>query len=337
MKKGFCLKGEKKLKTPRTRKALFLTLLAALLLLPSCNAGESIVLIGNTHIDDEVYTYYLDAIIDGKGGKTSSDIIIGAAEDVRYYVKVNTSASKHGIVLSQSEKVELSERLSDFWAVYGEYYKKIGVSKQTVGKVFESEAYEIALLKAHYGESGDKEVEQSEVLSALNKYFIVFKSVNGYFSETKEGAETTELSEIEKELLIADYKNAANQINDSELTIEDAASRLQEDYMGHENETAILKKGSPYYPDSFFEEVAAAKTDTATVVVTDSNVFLVIKENIKTDSEYFTDNYTYALEKLKGEELKSLISSESSYQAHVSESRAESVYNRIIKVRGENV
>lgn len=323
------------MKTPRTVKALFLTLLAVITLLPSCTAADPIISIGDTPVDGGVYAYFLSRAIDENSDKTAPDIIVAAAQGVRYYVKVNTSAAKVGIVLSEREKVELSERLSGFWAVYGEYYGKIGVSKETVRKVFESEAYETALLEANYGKGGVKEVAQSDILACLNKYFIVFKSVNGYFTETKEDGRTYELSELERELLTAEYKKTAKRINDGELTIEEAASRLRENDAGYAPETVILKKGSPYYSDSFFEQAAEAKADTATVVVTDKNVFLIIKEKIEADGDYFKDNYIYALKKLKGDEMRSLILSENTYQAEVSQSKAESMYNRIIKVREE--
>ncbi len=322
--------------TLQTHKKLIFIMLVAILLFTSCSASAPALLIGNSPVDDEVYAYFLNSVIDKKGKKTSSEIIIDATEGVRYYVKVNTSAAKRGIILSPSEKTELSERLSDFWAVYGNYYNKIGISKQTVHKIFESEAYETSLLKAYYGEGGQNQASEEDVLSCLNKYFIVFKSINGYFTETKENGEISELSELDKELLTADYEKAAKQISDGELTFEAAASRLSRNHIGNAPETVVLKRGSPYYSGSFFDEVAAAKADTAIVVVCEKNVFLVIKESIEVGSDYFTDNYLYALRKLKGEELKSLIASESSYQANVFQSKAESIYNRIIKTKGGN-
>ncbi len=322
--------------TLQTHKKIFFLLLVAILLFSSCGAGAPALLIGNSPVDDEVYAYFLNSVIDKEEGKTSSETIIEAAEGARYYVKVNTFAAKKGIALSRAEKTELSKRLSDFWAVYGEYYNKIGISKQTVHKIFESEAYETALLKAYYAQGGQKQVSNEEVLSCLNRYFIVFKSINGYFTETAQNGVASELSELDKELLTADYKKAAKQINAGELTFEAAAAKLSKNHIVNSPETVILKKGSPYYPDSFFDEVAAAKADTAVVVVCEKNVFLVIKENIEVKSDYFNNNYLYALRMLKGEALKSLISSENSYQANVSQSKAESIYNRIMKTKGGN-
>lgn len=301
--------------------------------LPSCITEKSVLRIGDTPVDNEIFAYYLNAAIDEAGDKTSSELIVNAAERVRYYVKVNTLAAKQDIVLSQAEKTEISKKLSDFDAVYGEYYKKIGVSKQALRKVIESEAYETALLNIYFGENGIKAVKKEDVLNTLNKYFIVFKSVNGYFTETKENGETVELPAIEKELLISEFKNAAKQINDKEQTIEQASLKLQKEITNNVPEITTLKKGSSHYPDSFFNQVAVASANEAIVVITDKNVFLAIKEAIKIDDEYFNEHYMYALLKLKGKELRNLISSDSTYEANVLENKAANIYNSIIKSR----
>lgn len=315
------------------KKLLIILTVSTMVFLPSCIAEKSVISIGNTPVDNEIFAYYLNAAIDEAGDKTSSELIVNGAERVRYYVKVNTLAAKQGIVLSQTEKTEISKKLSNFDAVYGEYYKKIGVSKQTLRKVIESEAYETALLNTYFGENGIKAVKKEEVLKTLNKYFIVFKSVNGYFTETKENGETVELPAIEKELLISEFKNAAKQINDKEQTIEQVSPKLQKEITNNAPEITSLKKGSSHYPDSFFNQVAAAKPNEAIVVITDKNVFLVIKEAIKIDDEYFNEHYMYALLKLKGKELRNLISSDSTYEANVLEKRAANIYNSIIKSR----
>lgn len=315
------------------KKLLVILIISAITFLPSCITEKTVISIGETPIDNEVYAYYLNAAIDETGDKTASELIVDGAERVRYYVKVNTLAAKQGIVLSQTEKTKISEKLSGVEAVYGQYYKKIGVSKQSLRKIMESEALEMALLNFYFGEKGTKAVKNDEVLKTLNKYFIAFKSVNGYFTETKENGEILELSPIEKELLISEFKSAAKQINDKEQTIAGASIKLKKEVTNDTPEITTLKKGSPYYPESFFEQVAAAKSNEAIVVVTDKNVFLVIKEAIKINDEYFKEHYMYALEKLKGKELRSLISSDSKYEANVLEKRAENIYNEIIKAR----
>ncbi len=321
------------MRTNSIKRLLIILIISTMVFLPSCVTEKSVIHIGDTPIDNEVFTYYLNAAIDEMGGKTASELIVDAAERVRYYVKVNTLAAKQGIILSQTEKMEISEKLSGIDAVYGEYYKKIGVSKQAVQKIMESNAYEMALLNAYFGEKGIKAVKNEEVLKTLNKYFIAFKSVNGYFTKTKENGEITEISAAEKELLISEFKDAAKQINDKSQTIEEAGTKLQKENANNTVEITTLKKGSSYYPESFFNQVEKAKANEAIVVVTDKNVFLVIKEAIKINGDYFNEHYMYALLKLKGKELRNLISSDSTYEANVLENKAADIYNSIIKAR----
>ena len=284
-------------------------------------------------MDDEVFLYYINQAIDGGSGKTQTDILVDAVTNVRYYVKVNTAAAVHGTVLSAADKAALSKKLNDCWTVYGAYYESIGVTKQTVEKIYLSEAYETALLTYFYGEGGEREVAAADILTELNKAFIVYRDIKSSFSKTESDGQTTELTDAERELLISRFKTAAKEINSGTLTVEEAATRLNSENDNTQPDVTAARKGTPLCSEEFFEQVAAAKQGKASVIQSDGAVYLVWREKVTADSGYYTENRLYALMQLKGEELSTLINSENAYDVNMKDSKAAALYDRILKER----
>ncbi len=331
------MNGAFELKRPGVRLLSgFLIPLLFTAVLSSCEGvGNASVSVGNTPVDNEVFLYYIDQAVNNGEGKSKQDVIVEAAKAVRYYVKVNTAAAMHKVSLSVAEKVALSERQNGFWAVFGTYLESVGVSKQTVGKIFLSEAYETALLTYFYGSGGQREVGQADLMNELDKVFVVFQSVKGAYTKTDAAGETTAMTDAEKELLVSRFKEAAGDIDDGTLTITAAASRLNPGSDGAEPEPVAVKKGTPYYSEDFFNALTKCKKGGATVITSNDGVYLVWRERVTADSGYFSENRLYALKQLKGEELKTLISSENTFEVEFSDNRASEFYNRIIKAHND--
>ncbi len=300
----------------------------------SCQGvGSAQVFVGKTSVDDEVFLYYLNQAIGEGKDKTKSDSIIEAATAVRYYVKVNTAAAVRGITLSAADKAALSEKLNRFWAVYGTYYMSIGVTKQTVEKVNLSEAYETSILLKIYGQGGTKEVARSDILTELNKSFVVFRSVRKAFATADADGNVSELTAAEKELLVSRFVTATGQINNGSLTLEAAAADFNPNPAGSEPELFAVRQGTPLFSEDFFNKAVKAPQGKASVIQADGAVYLIQREKVTTDSGYFRENSVYAFQRLKGEELKTLISGENAYEVEFSDNKAAEFYDRIIKAR----
>ena len=314
------------------KRTAALLVATALLVLSSCSGMSHTIVIGEAQVEDAVFIYYLNAAVDELGTADRSSAILRATELTRYYVKINTIAAQNGIFLTAAQKAELSDKVCDYWSIFGAYLTSVGVTKQALTKVYTGDALEARFLDFFYGKNGTEKPTDKELINCFNQNIIVFRSVNGYFERTNYGGEVVRLTDSERELLISRYSGAATELNNKSLTLAEAQKRLTESSSG-EPEQVVLNKESTDYPEGFFTEIAATEAGKAVVVATQDNVFLVVRENVTADSEIFAEKYDYVLEKLRGEELRTRLASAKNVNARLNESRAAEYYNTIIQAR----
>lgn len=301
--------------------------------LSSCGKAGA-VKVGGADVSAEVFIYYINRALDELPEDASEDDVFArAVEYVRYYVKTNTLASEQGMKLNISKRAAVAELTNNTYAVFGSFYGAIGVSKQTLTKIFTSEAYEQAFLDFFYGINGVYPASQDELLSCFNRNFVVFKSVNGYYTKTNYSGETVNLTSAERDALVLRFKSAAGKLNSGDKTFEQVLGELSDTFSSGSNDITVIRSDSEEYPDGFFEEAVLADTGEALVVETDSCAFLVQKIPVTTDSVYFTENYDYVLSQLKGGELEALLASQKTYAVEYMRPQAVLFYNSITAER----
>ena len=107
--------------------------------------------INGVEISDDVFTYFLDrAVVDLGVNVPLKSLKEKATTYAETYFKTNSLAHSQGIKLSTAKKAEVSERVNAYWRIYGEYYSKIGVTKETLTKIFTADIFREALLVHYY-------------------------------------------------------------------------------------------------------------------------------------------------------------------------------------------
>ena len=148
--------------------ALAAGLLAGCDLIPE---KPALVILG-TDIDREIYSYYYDRVQGrpkdyGLSDNPDEDKIKDTSIELcRKYLALNTSFVYHNLSLSSTEKVAVSDNVNNHWIRFRNHYEKIGVSKQTLNKVFTADAYEDAIFSAIYDKGvgnaqGEKELKRA--------------------------------------------------------------------------------------------------------------------------------------------------------------------------------
>lgn len=274
-------------------KKLTAVLLAVMIILSLCACTQqkkTVLTISGTEIDNEIFTYYADKVIHRPTsyGLTEnpgdSDVKSAAINECKKYLAANTEFRDAGLSLSSAQKTEISQTVNDFWVRFENHYKNIGVSKQTLTKIFTSDAYGEAIFTETY----DKGIGNAEAEKEIRDYFynnyISFRTVCAYFTAS-DGV--TPLTQAEKNDLLAAFdsyvKTAGADTEKFEKTVNEAGYPL--------SNSILLKKGSDGYPDGFYEKVYAQADNTVQVIVYDECVFAVIKENLKDKGESVYANY----------------------------------------------
>lgn len=274
-------------------KKFIAVLLSAFIIfsLCACTADKKAVLtISGTEIDSEIFTYYLDKVISKPtdygltDNPVDKDIKTAAINECKKYLAANTEFINAGLSLSSSEKVEVSQTVNDFWIRFENHYKEIGVSKQTLTKIFTSDACKDAIFTETYDKGTENAAAEKEIQDYFYSNYISFRTVCAYFTAA-DGI--TPLTQIEKNELLASFEGfvqtAGKDIENFSETVNNAGYPL--------SNSILLKKGSDGYPDGFFEKVYSQTDGTVQLIVYDECVFAVVKENLKEKGEGVYANY----------------------------------------------
>lgn len=305
----------------------------SLFCLSSCKNDEKTALrLNGVKISNDVYTYFLDEAISSSKEEISYEKAQKeAVKSAKAYFKKNTLAHKTGVKLTVAQKKAVSERVNASWSIYGDYYTSIGVTKETLTKVYTADAYRDSLLLHYYGEGGENEISLARLYASFRTNYIVFQCINGYLSYSDAEGFTRDFDDAGREAVILRFQNMASLINAGEKTMEDAAEFLSLSGYSCSVSTVVLKKGNNSYPAGFFEKVQSLKARDATVIGTTEHkyIFLVIRGDAGTDSEYFLDKKEEIVKEIAGTEIDERIEKAYSVSETVSVGESQSFYNMI--------
>ncbi len=282
-------------------------------------------------ISNDVLTYFLDKAHAELGANANYDAVKDKAVALAStYFKINSYAHAENITLSTAEKAAVSEEVSAYWGVYGKYYEKIGVTRETLTKVFTADGYKKALLMHLYGEDGSHELPVSRLYAQFRTEYVVFQVINGYFTKTDSTGASVPISKNETEAIVLKFQNMANLINAGEKTMEEAADFLAASGYQSSVQTVILSKDDTIsYPSGFFDKVKNIEPRRATVIGTQENIFLVLRGEPNMNSDYFNDKKPEMIENIVGEEIDTLIEGYMTVEADVTDSVARAYYSLI--------
>ncbi len=292
--------------------------------------------INSVEISDDVFTYFLDkAVVDLGVNVPLKSLKEKATTYAETYFKTNSLAHSQNIKLSTAEKAAVSERVNAYWRIYGEYYTKIGVTKETLTKVFTADTFREALLVHYYGTGGEEEIPLTRLYAQFKTNYIVFQAITGYFTQTNLNGQTVKINETEKEALVLKFQNMAAMVNAGEQNMEQAADFLAESGYQGSVQTVVLHKDDTSYPPGFFEKVKNTEARLATVIGTDEYIFLVLRGDADTNSTYFNEKRTEMIEIIVGNEIDNKIEKSLTTETKIDNSIANGYYSLIAEEKGD--
>lgn len=309
----------------------------SIILFPSCDVSKkpSALTINNTEISDDVFTYFLDCAVNDLGENVSYETAKerAAALAGKYY-KTNSLARGYGLTLSTAQKVAVSEKVNAYWNIYCNYYTTIGITKETLTKVFSADAYRDLLLNYYYGEGGVNEIPISRIYANFRTNYIVFQAITGYFTETDTSGNTVRISQNEIETLVLKFQNMSQMVNSGEQTMEEACQYLSESGYPSSVQTVILHKNDTSYPAGFFEKVQTIETQKVSIIGSNDYIFLVLRGEVDSNSSYFLDKKTDIIRDIVGTDIDTLIEEAYELNYSVTDTSAKSYYSVILQEKG---
>ncbi len=312
--------------------------LISTLVFSSCSLTEKGVAmeINGVEISDDVFTYFLDkAVVDLGVDVPLKSLKEKATVYAETYFKTNSLVHSQGVTLSIAEKKAVSEKVNAFWGIYGEYYTKIGVTKETLTKIFTADSFREALLVHFYGTGGEEEIPLTRLYAQFKTNYIVFQAITGYFTQTNINGQTVKINETEKEALILKFQNMSAMVNAGEQNMEQAADFLAESGYQGSVQTVVLHKDDTSYPPGFFEKVKNTESRRATVIGTDEYIFLVLRGDADTNSTYFNEKRTEMIEIIVGNEIDEKIEKSLAVETKIDNSLSNGYFSLIKKAKGD--
>lgn len=274
-------------------KKIISAALAVIIMLSLCACTakkETALIISGTEINSEIFTYFLDKVIQrpadyGLTEKPSKkDIKQAVINECKEYLAVNTEFRNIGLSLSAADKVEISDNVNAFWVRFGNHYKDIGVSKQTLTKIMTAQAYEDAIFTANYDRGSGNKAAEEELTEYFYSNYVCFRTVCAYYTSA-DGS--TPLTQLEKTELLDKFRQikeeSGTDLNKFSDVVDAAGYTL--------SDSIVLKKGSDGYPEGFFEKVYEFDDGKVEIIAEDECVFAVYKENLKEKGESVYANY----------------------------------------------
>ncbi len=299
------------MKTVKKAFALLIALITASVSLSGCSFSfkdeKPALVISGTGISREIYNYYYD-LVEGRPGdyglsdspkeKEKED---AAVELCRRYIALNSSFVIHNLRLSTSEKVSISDNVNNHWMRFKNHYNKIGVSKQTLNKIFTSNSYEDVIFSAMYDKGVNDKAQESAIKQYFYREYVAFRSVCVYF--TNNGKEMTQ---AEKQNVITDMYAISDNSDESSESFSLASS--ERGYAA--SDIVVLSRSSEGYPSGFFDTVYDMFEGSVKVIVYGDSVFAVRKESLEKLGEGLYAGYRASLIKeMYGEEWQNTINS----------------------------
>ncbi|MBO5065958.1 MAG: hypothetical protein J6D06_07600 [Clostridia bacterium] len=303
----------------------------------SCDISKkpSALTINGTEISDDVLAYFIDCAINDLGENAVYDAVSERACALagKYY-KTNSLAHGYGLALSTAQKVAVSEKVNAYWNIYSEYYSTIGITKETLTKVFSADAYRDLLLNYYYGEGGVNEIPLSRIYANFRTNYIVFQAITGYFTQTDTAGNNVRISQNEIETLVLKFQNMSQMVNSGEQTMEEACQYLSESGYPSSVQTVILHKDDTSYPPGFFEKVQTIETHKVSIIGSNDYIFLVLRGEIDSNSSYFLDKKTDIIREIVGTDIDKLIEDAYELNYNLDNTAASSYYSVIIQEKG---
>lgn len=287
-------------------KKFFSLILTAVLLFSfaGCSKRKSTALvISGTEIDSEIYAYYLDKVTSRpedyglNANPPKDDARDAAVKQCVRYIAINTDFYERELTLSAAEKVTVAENVNNYWIRFENHYDKIGVSRETLTKIFTSDAYEDAIFDSIYDKGVNDTAEEAIIKRYFKQNYVAFRSICAYFTDS-EGADITSL---QKEQIIEDFKYIAG------ATSSTFSERCTE--KGYtSSDVIVLEKDSDGYPNGFFEKVAAQGTGKINIYIYDECIFAVVAESLDDLGDGVYANYrSTCIEDMYGDDWESYI------------------------------
>lgn len=267
----------------------------------SCSSDKFSLVVNNQSVPHEVYNYFLSKAKNDKTYKDAKDKSKVALELCKKYAVENAFIKKYEVSLTAEERVSVAADTKAQWQLFGGFYEKNNVSKQTLNTILEHQQLVDDTIIRIYSYVGEKAVSEKDVKKFYNKNYIAIEIVSADFTDENGNPVN---KEKENEITEA-FKEMRNSVRGGEST-ESVAQRYPEiaDYSG---EASIITSFDTSYPDGLFKKVSELDKGGAQVYKYNRSIYLIHRLTESDNDRFFTLYSKDVIIKMKKSEFEKTV------------------------------
>lgn len=288
------------------KKTALALVLILILSLCACSGSEKYPMtINGTGINEEIFRYFLDTAISDNPQATQDEIINIVTEKSIRYVALNTTFKVLELTLTPAEEYAVSEKVNALWNVFGAYYEKAGVSKETFLKIHMNEAYTEKIRLFYFDTDGVTPFPEEELKTYFSENYVAFKLIKGYLYTSDVYGNMIEYTPEEQDIIYERYEHAVQQIKKgTSIEIMYASLAETDQIIEQELNTQVITSGDIHYPEGFFEAVLAIEEGEAGICLFDDYIYLLSRIELFDTDELFEKYRNECLKILTEEPLQ---------------------------------
>lgn len=259
---------------------------------------------GMGKVDNAEQTNLWKNTIDGED--FSSWVRTRTQENVYGYFAAEKKFDEMGLSFDEFSQAQITYAVESQWSYYQGIYEENGIGKESFQKSIENTYKRSELFNAIYGENGSEAVPSADILAKFNQEYINLEQIA---LSTMDEAGETALSKEETEKLMEKAKGYQKRIENGE-SIQTIAEEYQKEQQPDSSESSnvntnltIMREGSDYSA-TFLENIKSATPGKPVVFEDDENIYLVIVNEVTTESPIFLQNQSYLLSEMKADEFE---------------------------------
>ena len=129
------------------------------------------------------------------------------------FVALNSELHNQGATLEPALRADVAQRTAFLWRVFGDYYTRLGIDKETVALVQESVAAQDRLFRALYDTDGLREVPEESLQSFFYGNFAAFDGLRLPFRVIEEDGSERAMTQTERGILVDTMRAMAVEAN----------------------------------------------------------------------------------------------------------------------------
>ncbi|MCL2105852.1 MAG: hypothetical protein FWH26_02140 [Oscillospiraceae bacterium] len=227
-------------------------------------------------VSRELYSYFLSEALQDPAYAESNADAQGRPKDEKAlradvaarcaaFIAVNSELRSRAQPLEAQYKMQVAERVSSIWRVFGPYYSAIGVSKQTITGVQEGILARAQLFRTLYDTGGPRAVPEEEIEAYFYGSHVAYNGLRVFLTKTAEDGSEVPLAKAELDALREELNKLAEAVNDG-TDFFAAAQEYGEALSYASPSPVVVHKSSGEYPEEAFEKVRALSPDKATLL-----------------------------------------------------------------------